>query len=87
MPQEDCFRSDWGKFISCIYLSPISVIRNMKLGSKRGSRSAEILTFMCPCIDSIIINDDQKDATTFDLFISSLLYMSRTIFSPIIRST
>jgi hypothetical protein len=35
---------------------------------------------------TIIINDDQQDATILDLFISSLLYMFRAITSPIIRS-
>jgi hypothetical protein len=44
------------------------------------------LTFMCPCIVSIIIND-QQDATIFDLFNSSLLYMFWATLSPIIRST
>jgi hypothetical protein len=42
---------------------------------------------MCPCITSIIINDDQQDASILDLFISSLLYMFLAIRSPIIRST
>jgi hypothetical protein len=32
----------------------------------------------------IIINNDQQDATIFDLFISSLLYMFRATSSPII---
>jgi hypothetical protein len=45
------------------------------------------LMFMCPCITSIIINDDQQVATILDLLISSLLYMFRAIYSPIIRST
>ena len=29
------------------------------------------LTFVCPCIVSIIVNDDQQDATIFGLFIYS----------------
>jgi hypothetical protein len=45
------------------------------------------LMFMCLCITSIIINDDQQDATILDLFISSLLYMFRAIPPTIIRST
>jgi hypothetical protein len=35
----------------------------------------------------IIINDVKQDANIFYLFISSLLYMFRATFSPIIRST
>jgi hypothetical protein len=35
----------------------------------------------------IITNDDQQDATIFDPFVYSLLYMFRAIPSPIIRST
>jgi hypothetical protein len=42
---------------------------------------------VCLCIARIIINDDQQDATIFDLFISILLYMFRAALSPIIRST
>jgi hypothetical protein len=34
-----------------------------------------------------IINDNQQDATNFDLFVSSLLCMFRAMPSPIIRST
>jgi hypothetical protein len=45
------------------------------------------LMFMCPCITSVIINDDQQDKIILDLFISSLLYMFRAIPSPIVRST
>jgi hypothetical protein len=43
--------------------------------------------FMCPCITSVVINDNQQDAAILDLFISSLLYMFRAIPSHIIRST
>jgi hypothetical protein len=45
------------------------------------------LIFMCPCITSIIINDNQEDAAILDLFLSSLLYMFRAIPCPIIRGT
>jgi hypothetical protein len=37
---------------------------------------------MCPSITSIIINDDQQDATILDLFISSLVYMFGAKESP-----
>ena len=43
---------------------------------------------MCPCIVSIIVNDDQQDATILAyLFIPNQLYMFRAMSSPIIRST
>ena len=43
---------------------------------------------MCPCIFSIIVNDDQQDATILAyLFIPNELYMFRATSSPIIRST
>ena len=46
------------------------------------------LTLVYPCIISIIVNDDQLDATIlFYLFIPNKLYMFRAMFSPIIRST
>ena len=46
------------------------------------------LTFVCPCIVSIIVNDDQQDATILAyLFIPNPLYMFRAMSSPIIRST
>jgi hypothetical protein len=54
---------------------------------RRMSIKGLTLMFMCSCITSIIINDDQQDATILDLFISSLLYMFRAIPSPIIRIT
>ena len=43
---------------------------------------------MYPCIVSIVMTDDQLDATILDhLFIPSQLYMFRAMYSPIIRST
>jgi len=46
------------------------------------------LTFVCPCIVSITVNDDQQDATILAyLFISNQVYMIRAMSSPIIRST
>jgi len=46
------------------------------------------LTFVCPCIASLIVNDDQQDATILAyLFIHNHLYMFRALFSPITRST
>jgi len=46
------------------------------------------LTFVCPCIANIIVNDDQQDATTLVyLFIPNQLYMFRAMSSSIIRST
>ena len=46
------------------------------------------MTFVCPCIVSITVNDDQQDATVLVyLFIPNQLYMFRAMFSPIIRST
>jgi len=46
------------------------------------------LTFVSPCFASIIVNDDQEDATILVyLFIRNQLYMFRAMFSPIIRST
>jgi hypothetical protein len=46
------------------------------------------LTFVCPCIFSIIVIGDQQDATILVyLFIPTQLYMFRTKFSPIIRSS
>jgi hypothetical protein len=47
----------------------------------------ESLMFMCPCITSVIINDNQQYAIINDLFIPSLLYMFRAIPSPIIKRT
>ena len=47
-----------------------------------------ILTYVCPCIVSIIVNDDQQDATILAyLFIPNQLYMFRVMSSPIVRST
>jgi hypothetical protein len=69
-----CNELDHNLFISC------RIIRVNKL------RRVNMM-FMCPCITSIIINDDQQDAAIPDLFISSLLYMFRATASPIIRST
>ena len=46
------------------------------------------LTFVCPCIVSIIVNDDHQDTTILAyLFIPNQLYMFRAMYSPIIRST
>jgi len=46
------------------------------------------LTFVCPCIVSIIVNDDQQDATILAyLFIPNQLYMFRAMSSPIVGST
>jgi len=46
------------------------------------------LTFVCPCIVTIIVNDDQQDATILAyVFIPNQLYMFPTMSSPIIRST
>ena len=47
------------------------------------------LTFVCPCIVSIIVNDDQQDATFWFiyLFVPNQLYIFRAMFSSIIRST
>jgi len=46
------------------------------------------LTFVCPCIFSIIVNDDQKDTNILTyLFIPNQLYMFRAMSSAIIRST
>jgi hypothetical protein len=52
-----------------------------------GMNGKKNLKFMCPCVTSTIINDDQQDVTILDLFISSLLYKFRAIPSSIIRST
>jgi hypothetical protein len=46
------------------------------------------LTSVCPCNVSMIVNDDQKDATILAyLFIPDQLYMFRAMSSPINRST
>ena len=46
------------------------------------------LPSVCPCIFSIIVNDDQQDATiSAYLFIPNQLYVFRAMSSPIIRST
>ena len=46
------------------------------------------LMFVCPCMVSIIVNDDQQDATILiQLFIPNQLYMFRAMFSPNVRST
>ena len=46
------------------------------------------LTSVCPCIFSIIVNDDQEDATILAyLFIPNQLYMFRAMSSPITGST
>jgi len=46
------------------------------------------LTFLCPCIFSIIVVNGQQDATIFDyLFIPNQLYMFRALYSLILRST
>jgi hypothetical protein len=45
------------------------------------------MTFVCPCIVGIIVNDDQQDETTLAyLFIPNQLYMFRAMSSSIIRS-
>ena len=47
-----------------------------------------ILTFVCPCIASIIVNADQQEATILDyLFIPSQLYVFWAMSLPIIRRT
>jgi len=44
--------------------------------------------FVCPCIVSIIVIDDQQYASVLVyLFIPNQLYTFRAMFSPIIRST
>ena len=44
--------------------------------------------FVCPGVVSVIVNDDQQDATILaSLFIPNQLYMFRAMSSPIIRST
>ena len=51
-------------------------------------KKTQNLTFVCPCIASIIVNDDQQDTTILAyLFIHNQLYMFRAMFSSIIRST
>ena len=46
------------------------------------------LTLVCPCIVSIIVNDDQQDATILDyFFIPNQFYMFRAMSSSVIRST
>jgi len=44
-----------------------------------------ILMFVCPCIVSIIVIDDQQDENFWFiyLFIPNQLYMFRAMFSPI----
>ena len=55
---------------------------------KKASKTNKGLTAVCPCIVSIIMTDDQLDATILDyLFIPSQLYMFRAMYSPIIRRT
>ena len=45
------------------------------------------MTFVCPCIASVNVNDDQQDATILVyLLIPNQLYVFRAISSPIIRS-
>jgi len=54
----------------------------------RTAQYSKILTFVCPCIVSIIVNDDQQDATILAyLFIPNKLCMFWAMSSPIIRST
>jgi len=46
------------------------------------------LTFVCPYILSITVNDDQQDATLLAYFlIPNQLYMFRAMSSPIVRGT
>ena len=46
------------------------------------------LKFACPCIVSLIVNDDQQDATILAyLFIRNQQYMFWAMSLPIIRST
>ena len=46
------------------------------------------MTSVCPCIVSIIVNDDQQDVIILVyLFIPNQLYMFRAMSSPIIKST
>ena len=50
----------------------------------------ENLSFVCPWMFSIIVIDDQQVATILVylfLFIPNQLYMFRSMYSPIIRST
>ena len=56
----------------------ITTLRKVAVGS----------TFVCPCVVSIIVIDDQQDATILAyLFIPNQLCMFRAMFSPIIGST
>ena len=56
--------------------------------NKRTSITSINMTFVCPCIASIIVNDDQKDATILVyLLIPNQLYMFRAMSWPIVRST
>ena len=50
--------------------------------------SSKYITFVCPCVVSIIVNADQQDATILAyLLIPNQLYIFRAMSSLIIRST
>jgi len=59
-----------------------------KVTANENTRDGENLTFVYQCIASIIVNDDQQDATILAyVFIHNQLYMFWEMSSPIIRST
>jgi len=61
---------------------------SLLITNERLSQSFRDLTFVCLCIASIIINDDQQDAIILVyFFISNQLYMFWAISLSIIRST
>jgi hypothetical protein len=86
-------------FLKVFQLLPLTVISPMlschpllTLFSTNGEsvarKAAVNATFVYPCIISVIVNDDQQDATILaHLFIYSQRYMFRAMSSPIIWST
>ena len=60
-------------------------LRYIKTGNTKKSTILQYiyyLTFVCPCIVSIIVNDDQQDATILAyLFILNQLYVFRAVFA------
>ena len=67
---------------------PSGLTGHVKLLLKIVNLPLQTVTYVCPCIVSLILNGDQQDATILAyLFIPNQRYTFRMMSSPIIRST
>ena len=71
-----------------LFTTSLNTFINLRNTGAGHLKTAVHLTFVCPCIFSITVNDDQQDTTILVyLFIPNKLYMFPAMSSPIIRST